>query len=570
MSKIYERAALVQVWLGLEDSSTKLASQTVQKIVRYHITKYKGMESNYDPDLTLWNHLRMEGSLPTEFIVRIEEELVKMPLNGHKWLITLDEWNSFVSLIQRQWFKRVWVVQELCRAKVVQISCGMQNIVWEDLYRALMILTPARDVFSSGPHIWKRVSEGNTAFVCAELHSRLNLGIDYAIPNMSNIVSWSESSRLPLAALLLLTWNFKATDPRDKVYALLGLAEDWNTSHIIQPDYRLPVTDVFTKATQQLMGGLKPIDDPADDVVDATKLDVPDLKPLEILTFAGQSNNFAQTGLPSWVPDFGSPPHGPRLWYPEYFPSQLGSAVEISYPSPGILRTRGSPNEVIVQLEETHDDLTSKDVNRFITWLRLLPAQLDKDTILTLWQCLAVTRSTDRHKYPPAQTQSAFLEYMRYCAQKRLIYERKAEPNERNLFMWRDNWQRLADSDAQNHESNFPHLSEIEEALEDPDALEEINATSPEEFYSKARAFLSPLAHFTRSRYLFRTDTDNLGIAPLRAETGDYICSIGGASTLFVVRSMPVETGPERWMLVGETFMPFHARDKQVRWLEFQ
>jgi hypothetical protein len=109
MSRIYRRAVLVQVWLGLEDDATKLATQALRKIVAYHSTKYKGLESNYDPDLTIWWHMKTEKILPTQVAVLIDDELLDVPVEGHRWLITPEEWDAFEALIRRQWFERVWV-----------------------------------------------------------------------------------------------------------------------------------------------------------------------------------------------------------------------------------------------------------------------------------------------------------------------------------------------------------------------------------------------------------------------------------------------------------------------------
>ncbi|KAG7284760.1 hypothetical protein NEMBOFW57_009371 [Staphylotrichum longicolle] len=78
--------------------------------------------------------------------------------------------------------------------------------------------------------------------------------------------------------------GYKATDPRDYVYALLGLAEDREALGII-PDYTQPVEDVFTDVTRRLV---------ANGYTDS-------------LAFALSTK--ATTGLPSWVPDWRSMSH---------------------------------------------------------------------------------------------------------------------------------------------------------------------------------------------------------------------------------------------------------------------
>lgn len=560
MSRIYRRAALVHVWLGLEDEDTKLASEALRKIVAYHSTKYKGMESNYDPDLTIWWHMRKEKVMPKEVTVNVNDENIDIPIADHNWLIRAEEWDAFAALIHRQWFQRVWVLQEVARAKHVQMSLGAQNIIWEDLYRALMILTPARDIFSSGPHIWKRVSEGTTAFICAEMHSRLNPGDDYALNSMAGIISWSPTSRLPLSALLLLTWNFRATDARDKVYALLGLAKDQDAIRHIQPDYQESAANPYIEAAKLLMDGFEPIDDLRDSIVDVTKKDIPDLAPLEILTFASHAKYFSRDGLPSWAPDFGSPPHGPRLWYVTYFPSDLRERTEWSFPSLGILRTRGSINETIVQVEARDATLPPDHANAFIQWLYLLPKVIYKDSFKAIWRCLAAFRRTDRLGYGEGDTEEAFTKYLEFCAKKRILYEQsELGKSERDLLDWRKNWGRLLD----------PEIEVFEEDLNKDEGLRtRFENYSLDNFYYELRAFLAPLRHFMKTRVLFRADSDNMGVAPQDTRVGDRICSIGGACTLFVVRKVQEE--PEQWRFIGEVYMPHYGGDQDVRELEFQ
>ncbi|KAL8392557.1 hypothetical protein RB599_005182, partial [Gaeumannomyces hyphopodioides] len=62
----------------------------------------------------------------------------------------------------------------------------------------------------------------------------------------------------PLDALLVTTHaKFQASDQRDKVYGVLGLAAEWQdeTAHpsALRPDYRLDVADVYQRATRFLL-----------------------------------------------------------------------------------------------------------------------------------------------------------------------------------------------------------------------------------------------------------------------------------------------------------------------------
>ncbi|KAF2114476.1 ankyrin repeat-containing domain protein [Lophiotrema nucula] len=99
----------------------------------------------------------------------------------------------------------------------------------------------------------------------------------------------------------------------NKVYALFGLATDWDRTHKIQPDYTRSLRDLNIEVAQLLMEGFDQIDDPADHMAEITKQDIPELAPLEIITFACHQKDAIDEGLSSWAPRLGSTLQGPRL-----------------------------------------------------------------------------------------------------------------------------------------------------------------------------------------------------------------------------------------------------------------
>ena len=91
--------------------------------------------------------------------------------------------------------------------------------------------------------------------------------------------------QITLGLVLRSCTSFDATDPRDKVYAVLGLAKD-NSEDAFEPDYtdlNLP-RFVYTKAMRYLLN--QPID------------------PLSCIVDAGIGLERLIDDLPSWVPDW--------------------------------------------------------------------------------------------------------------------------------------------------------------------------------------------------------------------------------------------------------------------------
>lgn len=174
-------------------------------------------------------------------------------------------------MIHRQWFQRIWIVQELARAKHTQMSCGGHNALWEDAYRVLMILTPIRDAFANSSQIWKRIPEGKTAFVCAGLRSRLQPCDDYALESMKQIICVESSKQAPNGSIASSNISFQSLRTERQVYALLGLATDWNEAHPIQLDCNRKTTQLYIEVAKVLPNSVEKIDDASEEIVQVSR-----------------------------------------------------------------------------------------------------------------------------------------------------------------------------------------------------------------------------------------------------------------------------------------------------------
>lgn len=90
---------------------------------------------------------------------------------------------------------------------------------------------------------------------------------------------------LSISWALIYTKNFKATDYRDKIYAVMNFADPTNLG--LQPDYECPLDEVYTSYATKLI----------------EQSDYPIL-----LHVAGIGLQKTLSALPSWVPDFSPSP----------------------------------------------------------------------------------------------------------------------------------------------------------------------------------------------------------------------------------------------------------------------
>lgn len=136
---------------------------------------------------------------------------------------------GLTQLLQRQWFSRIWVLQEAAAARSATIACGRNRVH----SRTFVLMPLVLDMEC-------RESE----------QARLDL-----LPGLlRDTLGWtSVSYDRDLGMLLRKFGRSEASDPRDIVYALLGLCEDAYTSDILRPNYEISLQQVIQNTVSYLL-----------------------------------------------------------------------------------------------------------------------------------------------------------------------------------------------------------------------------------------------------------------------------------------------------------------------------
>jgi hypothetical protein len=240
MREIYANARQVLIWLGGEDDCDEHAFEYLDRIS------------------TLLHEL--EDSL--------EEDRVKHTYSQQMSSIMLDQSktrNHLAALLQRSWFHRTWMVQEVASAQKAVFMYGSKLISWETVSKVVTTLR-------QNPSPTMTLEEASQV-----RHPQENL---FAM----EMARRSANGTFPLSLfeLLLATCFNKCSDPRDKVYAVLGLATDWQEIRELTPDYRWDITP--EKVFERL-----------------AVWDIKQNRSLRILSCATGNQDSL---LPSWVPDW--------------------------------------------------------------------------------------------------------------------------------------------------------------------------------------------------------------------------------------------------------------------------
>jgi hypothetical protein len=108
------------------------------------------------------------------------------------------QWNSLRSFFNEEYWKRVWIIQEITVASNVRVLYGDLDFLWEDVAAVLSVLI-------SSP---------------AQGADRRDLAASHLLKFREHFFDFNK----PISLFQAMAWTLhtKATDPRDKIFALLG------------------------------------------------------------------------------------------------------------------------------------------------------------------------------------------------------------------------------------------------------------------------------------------------------------------------------------------------------------
>jgi hypothetical protein len=196
MRQIYSLASKVYIWIGHGDASSERALDLIRSVSHGCCRAAFGADSSSE----LWlEKLRTDSDR-----ARIAAE-TKMANLIELEAIPAKHWRQVWQLFQREWFYRSWVIQEVRACPDTWMLCGAQMIEWSFVGLAVNWLQGCQ--YRDTTKMWRREhfpeygGFNNTIFMW----------------------NWPRRTRreAPLPAMLSLTRSFHASDPRDKVFAML-------------------------------------------------------------------------------------------------------------------------------------------------------------------------------------------------------------------------------------------------------------------------------------------------------------------------------------------------------------
>ncbi|OCK89500.1 uncharacterized protein K441DRAFT_690019 [Cenococcum geophilum 1.58] len=566
MDRIYERAGYVLAWLGDEDPSTATGVETLQKIS------------------AAGDAIKSCRIIPYQTCDPAEYEREGTPP------ISMFEWNSLAAIFARQWFRRIWIVQEFVFATDLIAYCGKHEILFSDVSRVCDVLTtlyrklgyessqryvPLDQVATSLEYFYEMLQKIRDERIgLANRFTRENgrpFGSLFSLPN-----------------LVTTTFPFHATDPRDKIFSLAALLTlGPNPQSAFRPDYSRPVQVCYTWATAEI---------------------IMQTGNLGVLAWVQDAAHKLLSNLPTWVPDYSRRGTSPLpSSYFNVFPTPRQNPVRLDPPgSPGnfTLGLAGFEWDTVELVAGPRQPKFKLDASWFNLALHLrITYHTGQPRSEVLWRTLCADQDIHKIHPAPANLQHSFKSLI--CAlicenaEKRLdsclslasgaaqIANRldgRVNENNHGAVVRISNIQTqlrektrldsdwfnpvrsslqdllllsLTESPSATSRSHTPSLREIEQFFQTAQ-------TRPEETTEAISAqskgpFALAYSHVYGGRRLFITSKKYLGLGPESLKVGDSIFLLSGGKMPLILRPIVVGERPDRggrnFHLVGEAYV---------------
>jgi hypothetical protein len=200
MGNIYRRAERVVIWLGPATYDTNVLMDSIKQLEKESINYSRNNWRSSDQAWRdIWSNVQLK-------LRNIHSDLEVRQRNGLE------------SLFKRPWFSRVWILQEVANARGAVVVCGDRSVS-----ARTFAIVPSLIGVTPPPHC----------------QSVLDI-----MPGSLREESWWSQNR-DLRTLLLKFGKTAASDPRDNIYALLGLSSDACNSDLLRAEYSKSVQEVI-------------------------------------------------------------------------------------------------------------------------------------------------------------------------------------------------------------------------------------------------------------------------------------------------------------------------------------
>jgi Heterokaryon incompatibility protein (HET) len=486
MREIYQQGQRTWVWLGKADKRTDEAMSLLLTLsnVKDKQTQ-KGDERIY---FQLSPQERKELDLPPP--------------------IFSSDYKSLSLLLSRAWFTRVWVIQELALSREAIVQCGPHSMPWQDLVGAVVYGHEMRIPMFTTPEPQRYLDEMESFRLMRQ-----------------------NGEQVKLLLLLMLSRSRRATEKKDKIYALCGLADDVGSDDLdIKPEYSksVRVEDVYRETAENILRKSSSLD---------------------LLSVRRVTHN-SKSQLPTWVPDWSVPDSWAGMFLPgapeksgyKHWATPAELRCAITFPEDGTICLSGHTVDRIEAISCKWTDERQLSTGSLSVLFKHIPRE---QAVLNDWENFCQFQAN--HEYTPTgerifdvywQTliagnlEGGFDDAKQRYEQYEQCYRSKFRRTPSLILRW------------------LGFLAMIPPCIAFMRSLMKSQEDVWNQQESLAVFYLAMTA--AKSRRMFRTSSGYIGLAPALAWKGDEVVLLQGGRVPLILRRVRKS---EKWNLIGDCYV---------------
>ena len=445
-----------------------------------------------------------EQAMPVEFIYELQDKVKasivrRQPLGVQDFSNTPSEeekWAALALFLENPFFQRAWIIQEIVLSEQFILTDGSHVIAWDVMAEVVFMIQ----------------GTGLTTYLMGNQEGK-NLAVSQGVAGIvaSHMIRLRRREKRPHSLIECISQcrYLRATDPRDKVFALIAMASD-GSDPAFEPRYgNVTPEEVYTSTARRMLEGPSP---------DAT-----------LLYGAGIGSTRALSNLPSWVPDLSAV---------ELYGIFGEMAKTARYRASG---TRHDLNVVCDMGEMERIRIRGQIIDQSAKLIRTAPmpdpthpsATQNQQHAISLLKWLQELRDL----FPPAHSYPSGSEFFPIVIARSLIAN--------NLAMGQP-----TTSDCLKIFNNWMEVNRVE-ASQDFEMFEAMDRDTTARKFDDSWTYSKRFVTAARVRRFFCTARGYLGLGPPGTEERDELCIFIGMAVPFLIRKR--EAGG--YYLVGECYV---------------
>ncbi|KAF2162019.1 hypothetical protein M409DRAFT_58772 [Zasmidium cellare ATCC 36951] len=518
MGQIYSKANLVLAWLGNQEPITRYGLEVLQQLETImQASRSERVTSASFLDERFWRRTGFE------------------PFSTEKWQAVID-------ILTREWFTRTWIIQEVGLASRPAVGiCGSTALPIMAIVRITILLLAAGWCNLISDRIETSYPKDHFKFI----QRTLAFHPFQWLRNIQERTAQGDrySFHLLQAYTFPLTYCF---DPRDKVYAATGLATEFTTNgamtfHI---DYDEPPTRTYIRATKHCFEVSKSLD----------------LLSITVHLDRGQFVTDLQD-LPFWCPNYSSNDFNDGRTQPldlqpddkrmaNTFAASGGSSyvpVDATLKSP-LLKATGIFHGNVVEVVDSEFSFEWKQLSEHIEFLAHLTPPSPAPLIESFWRTLVhdmYDPDSANQPHPAAEaTRDDFFVLLYIMLKGALRKKQHEDPDIRaELERMASSIDRLREvyPDAKLLFPDFAYYLTLHPDLTNSTsfwAIEDAQNPLSRDPVS-APSLVFNIQAKARSRRIFRTSDQRLGMGTKTMQAGDEVWLLAGGRVPYILRPLP-------------------------------